>query len=310
MAMLQGMLTVAEKVLILFLMIGVGVVLAKKKVITDIGVGQINSLLLNIVSPCVVIKAFQIDRGSVPLSSLGWTVAMTALAFVLPILVTHFLFNKEPLDKSRVLKFSAIYSNSGFMGLPLVQAILGEPGVIYASIFIAIFNMVSWTHGYALMSGGQKQPLKKIVLNPGTLGVLIGLPLFLFSIDLPTPIYTVVDSFAALNTPVAMVCIGVYIASVKLKDAFTELRVYKACFFRLVLFPALFFVILIPFHPPYLAFVSLTIQASAPAAAVTSIFASKCGRDAALASKIVAISTLLSILTMPVFTSLATTFCT
>ena len=90
----------------------------------------------------------------------------------------------------------------------------------------------------------------------------------------------------------------VYIASVKLKDAFTELRVYKACFFRLVLFPALFFVILIPFHPPYLAFVSLTIQASAPAAAVTSIFASKCGRDAALASKIVAISTLLSILTM------------
>ena len=124
-------LTVAEKVLILFVMIGVGVVLCKRRMLSKRGADQINAILVNLVSPCVVISGFQIGRENVSLESLGLTALMAISSFFVAILLTRFFFNRQPEGARRVLKFASIYSNCAFMGFPLVEAILGKEGILY-----------------------------------------------------------------------------------------------------------------------------------------------------------------------------------
>ena len=299
-------LTVAEKVLILFVMIGVGVVLCKRRMLSKRGADQINAILVNLVSPCVVISGFQIGRENVSLESLGLTALMAISSFFVAILLTRFFFNRQPEGARRVLKFASIYSNCAFMGFPLVEAILGKEGILYASIFLAVFNLFCWTHGYTLMNNAQeRQKLSKTLLNPGTIGVLIGLPLFLLSIKLPEALSVTLDSFAALNTPLAMMCIGVYIAQLKFQEALRDRQLYWVCFLRLLLIPLAVFLVMLLFHPEKTPFVSCMIQVCAPVAGMTAIFASKLGQDTSLAAKTVAVSTLFSIFTMPIFATLA-----
>lgn len=308
--MLQSLLTVAQKVLALFVMIGVGAVLRRKNTITEQGAQQLNGLLLNLVTPCVIIHAFQIDRETVSLKSLGLMALLAFMSLVVGILVARFCFRRRPEGQRRVMNFAVIYSNSGFMGLPLVQALLGQEGVIYASVYIAVFNVVVWTHGYAMMNGtGEKQPLKSLLLNPGTVGVYIGLPLFLLGWRLPEVLYTPVEAFSALNTPLAMLCIGVYISAVKLKQVFREKALYQVSLLRLCVVPALTLILLWLIQPGRLPFLSCVIQASAPAAGMTVILAARFQRDTVLAAEVTAMSTLLSIATMPVLTTLADLLC-
>lgn len=303
--MIESLLNVSEKVLFLFLLIGVGVVLARKKVVTETGASQMSAVLVNIVAPCVIIGAFQIDRDSLSLWELGVVGALSLLAGGVGIAVTYLFFRREPPPLKQVLRFGAIYPNSGFMGLPLIQAFLGGKGVIYASVFISVYNALTWTHGFLLMSGkGEKISPVKAVFNPGTLGIFIGLPLFLFSIRLPDVLALAVDSMASLNTPVAMLCVGYYIASVSLKETVKDLRIYKVSLIRLVLTPAALFLLMLPLGLSYDIFATLIIEASTPCAAMTAIFAARFQRDAPYASKLVAVSTLLSVVTMPLFASL------
>lgn len=310
--MVESFFTVAQKVLALFLMIGVGALLCKRRMISKRGADQINGLLIHVVAPCVVVSAFQIDRNgpdAPSLESLGLTALMAISSFVVAIGVTRLFFNRKPEETRRVLKFASVYSNCAFMGLPLVQAMLGGAGIIYASVFIAVFNVFCWTHGYAMMNNsGERQSLRKVLLNPGTIGVLIGLPLFLLSIRLPEFLGATVDAFAGLNTPLAMLCIGVYMAQLKVREALRDRSLYLVCLLRLLVIPAAAFAVLLLFRPSETAFVACMIQVCAPTAGMTAIFASKFGQDTALAAKTVAVTTLASIVTMPLFTSLAQAF--
>ena len=304
--MIDSLLNVTEKVVFLFLLIGVGVFLARKKVITETGVSQMSAVLTNIVSPCLIIDAFQIDRDSLSLNELGTIGILSFCAAAIGISLSYLCFRKQPDSLRRVLRFGSIYPNSGFMGLPLIQALLGDKGVIYASVFITVYNLLTWTHGFLMMSGkGEKISIRKALLNPGTIGIYIGLPLFLFSIPLPSVLSLSVGAFADINTPIAMLCIGFYIASVKLKETLCDWKIYEASLIRMVLTPALLFLLMLPLSLSYDVFTAMVIETGTPCAAMTAIFASRFHRDAAYGSKLVAMSTLLSIVTMPLFATLS-----
>lgn len=303
--MIQSALTIADKVLVLFLLIGVGYACAKFGVITKRGVRQMTTLLLYIVTPCVIIASFQTDKSEVSVGSLAVSAGVSVLTMTASVIFSYLFFRKEPPQRRKVMRFGAIYSNSGFMGLPLVQAMLGTKGVMYASIYITVFNIIVWTHGYVMMSGGGKITVKKLFLNPGSIGLIIGLPLYLFSLRLPEAAGTAVHSLADLNTPLAMIVIGGHIASVHFKDLFTDTGAYKAAGARLLLMPALSMLLLWIVKPEFTIFTACLIQASAPIAANTVLFSTEFGGDSVLASKAVSISTLLSIITMPIFTVLA-----
>ena len=219
--MIGNFLSVAMKVLILFLLMSVGFVLGRKKIITETGTDQMNFLLLNVVVPCVIIDAFQVDKSQIPTWNLWFTVIAGLVYVLAAVVIVKFCFNKEPDGRRQVLKFGAMFSNCGFMGFPMVQEVLGDRGMVYAAIINTIVTVAMWTVGFVVMGKeGERISIRKVALNPGAVGVYIGLPLLLFSLELPDPFQSVVGFLADMNTPLAMICIGVFISKTKLLDIF------------------------------------------------------------------------------------------
>ena len=299
--MIGNFLSVAMKVLILFLLMSVGFVLGRKKIITETGTDQMNFLLLNVVVPCVIIDAFQVDKSQIPTWNLWFTVIAGLVYVLAAVVIVKFCFNKEPDGRRQVLKVGAMFSNCGFMGFPMVQEVLGDRGMVYAAIINTIVTVAMWTVGFVVMGKeGERISIRKVALNPGAVGVYIGLPLLLFSLELPDP-FQLVGFLADMNTPLAMICIGVFISKTKLLDIFKEKTLYWVTVIRLLLIPAAVMGILLLFQPDYIPMTSSIIQFCAPSAGLTAIFAARFRHDTTLAAKTVAISTLLSILTMPLF---------
>ena len=303
--MFASALTVAERVLILFVMIAAGYVCGKSGAITRRGAQQINFILFYIVTPAVIISSLQGMVGQISMMNLLIAGGLAVLCMLICIFVSMMFFRKSINERKKVLRFACAYSNCGFMGLPLVQAVAGNAGVAYASIFIVIYNIFVWTHGCSSMSGSRSLSWQKILLNPGLIGMVIGFPLFAFSVKLPDLLLVPVDSFASMNTPLAMIVIGCYIARVNLKELFNDWSLYLMAAVRLIFIPLVCFGLLFLVRPDKTIATSVLILCAAPSGANTAMFAAQFGGDPKLASKSVAFTTLLSMVTMPAFILLA-----
>lgn len=293
----------------MLLLILVGYVVSKRGMLTDRGTSEVNTLLLQIVTPCLIVNSFLTSEDSLSAGELLLSVGTSALAIGLSILLSRCFFRKEPEGRKKVLQFAAAFSNSGFMGLPLVEGIVGSKGVMYGSFFIVVFNIFCWTYGFRMMSGGQKMSLKVLLMNPGIIGLVFGLPIYFLDLHLPAVLSEPVGFLAALNTPLAMLVVGSYIAKVELHSFISDLAVYKSAALRLLVAPGIFLGLLLLIRPEPNLFVTSVIQAACPAAANTVLFSVQYKRDSALASKTVAVSTVLSIITIPLLTILAQMAC-
>lgn len=303
---MEEVIAVFSKVAIMIVMIAVGWVITKKGMLTESGTGEITKILLDIVTPCLIVASFiTAEPGAVTGSTLIMAFVTASLALGIAIGLSYLFFSKVPEERRTVLRFSIIFSNAGFMGLPLVQSILGEGGVIYGSFFVVAFNLFCWTYGYSMMNKGQKLKLRSVFLNPGTIGLAVGLPIYLLKLRLPEILSAPIQGFSDLNTPLAMLVVGSYIAKVKFRDFLTDGSVYVTAFARLILAPLVLIGVLCLIRPEHDLFLSTVIQAAAPSAANCVLFAVMFQQDAKLASKAVAATTLLSVVTIPVMTVFA-----
>lgn len=301
--------TVVGKVAVIMILILVGYFVTKRGILTERGASEVTTLLIKLVTPCVIVNSFLGNTGALGAYELLMAVALPTLWMGIALGITLLVFRKEPAERQKVLRFSILFSNTGFMGIPLVQGIVGDAGVIYASFGVVVFNILCWTYGYSMMSGGAKLNLKTILLNPGIVGLVFGLPIYFLRLELPGIIAEPIGYLADLNTPLAMLVVGSYIAKVDLHSFVSDLSVYKASFLRLLTAPALFLAVLAFIRPSEELFLSNVIQASAPVAANAVLFAVQFKRDSALASKLVAVSTVLSIVTIPIMTVIAQVIC-
>jgi len=300
---------------------GIGAALRRWKLLTDAAVDGLVNLLILIVTPCLIVDVFQRPFDPAMLKGLGLAFVLAIAAHAVVIGLASLLVRHRVEDIRRPLLLAAVFSNAGFMGVPVEQAVLGDVGVFYAAVYIAVFNLVIWSWGYGVMekcelrmtnAGGEKfyQPalrrspffiLRHSLVNPGTIGLGIGLPLFLFSVKLPTIVATPIHLMAGLNTPVAMIIIGYFLLGAKLDKVVRIPGVYVAAGIRLLAYPLLLLAAMYPFrhHLDRNMMLALTISASAPVAAMVSMFAAKFNRDVDVAVAVVSGTTLLSILTMP-----------
>lgn len=306
--MLSSFFTVFQKGFILFIMMAVGYVCGKTGMVTKRGAQQITSVLLYVVAPCLTISSLQSIIGKVALNSLFATVGFSVLAMAAAIIISMTVFRKSINERKKVLQFAMAYSNSSFMGIPLVEAVLGTAGVAYASMYNTVFYLFVWSHGLASMSSKKTVGIKQIILNPGLIGIAIGLPLFAFSYKIPELLAYPINSFASLNTPLAMIVVGSFISRVNLKELFNDSDLYKLSMMRLLVIPFATFALILPFHTDKMVASSILLLCCAPTAAMTAMFASQFGGDAKLASKSVALTTLFSMLTMPLFSILTQHF--
>ena len=158
-----------------------------------------------------------------------------------------------------------------------------------------------------MMSGEKKFSLKKMIVTPGVLGMLGGLPLFLTQTTLPGPLYKAVGFMGSLNTPLAMVVIGAQLARADLKTLLKDRKLYEGSAIKLLLIPAVTILVMLPFRDNHLLYVAAVILSGAPSAGVTSMFAEKFDRCPERTAELVSFSTLLSILTLPIVAVLAET---
>lgn len=302
--MMEAFLAVTAKVAVILIFIVLGYVTVKFGMFSQKGLGEITSFLLYVVTPCLIVDSFlSAESGALDAWSLFLAVVLPAISMFMSIAGSYLLFKKEEPNRRKVLRFALIFCNVGFMGVPLVQGIVGAEGVLFSSFFIVVFNVISWTYGYTMMGGG-KIRIKTLMMNPGVIGLVIGLPLYFFDVQLPELIASPVDMISAVNTPLAMIVVGGYIARVNWKEFISDIAVYKLAFLRLIVAPALYLVVALLVRPNETLLLSSVIQAATPVAANTVLFAVQFKNDAELASKSIAVTTALSVLTIPLFTIL------
>ncbi len=296
---------VATQVIVMFLLIAVGYICDKVGLVTKRGIKQMTDIVLLIVSPAVIIQSYNQEFDPNLAKNLGIAFVYATIAHAGMIVFSRFLFSKKNPGKYNIDRVCSIYTNSGFMGIPLILSVLGEEGVFYGSAFLALFNITLWTQGVAAIKGRQKEKAKpaaiakQLLLNPGVIGILIGFLIFFTPISLPDPVGQAVGHIANLNTPLAMIVIGTYIARSNILQALKEIRIYYTSLIRLVVFPLLMIPIYLLLPSDSLVYLTNFIAMACPAAAATSMLAAKYGGDAIYASKIIAISTVLSVLTIP-----------
>ncbi len=300
-------LDVTIQVIIIFLLMGIGFIFNKTGKLTSEGIKQITNILLTIVTPCVLIDAYQKKVFNQQLlKELVFAAGLSLVVQLAAILIGKLIFKKDEQEHFRINIFSTAYSNCGFMAIPLLSATMGEDGVFYGSAYLAVFSVLSWTHGIYVISGERSEiSAKNIIKNPGVMGTVIALLLFFLKINLPSVLSQTVSYVAGLNTPLAMFVLGTYLVGINLKKIFSNRQVYLCLFLRLIAVPLIAVIIAAFIKTNPLIVKSILIPAACPVAAICTLFAAKYGKDAAYATEIVASSTLVSIITIPVVIILA-----
>lgn len=287
----------------MFVLIFFGYILVKKNVLNVSGTKQIANMLANFITPVLLFMSFQQSYDSTQFKWFLATIAITILLMAMRILVNYFFLRKA----SRTDRYATTFTNAGFIGIPLVLAVLGYEGVFFVSAYSAVTNILQRTYGIYIISGDNSLITpKNALLNPATLGSLTGLIFYLLQIQLPTILSDSLFTIADLNTPLAMILLGSYVAQSKLMDVFTHPRAYWTTFLSLILSPliSIFVLWLLPLDN-YLVFFVLAIATSAPIAVNTALFSQLYGGDYEYGARLVVLSTLLSIISMPMVLQIA-----
>ncbi|NLY88675.1 MAG: AEC family transporter [Firmicutes bacterium] len=294
---------IINQVTVLFLLMMIGFYTTKRGILTAAIIEGFSSFLLNVSLPFMVITAFHMEFSRDMLRDAGLVFLISTALHLSTLLGSRFLFRRYPPDRQKILRLVMIFSNCGFMGFPILDSIYGKAGVFFGSIYVVVFNIFFWTAGVALFTGVKDiRAIKTALKNPGILAVGVGLPIFIFSLPIPSPVYTTLDMVGSMTTPLAMIIVGSLLANLKLKEVFAEPSVYYATLLRLIILPILTMGIM-----RLLGFGGLVLQVmvttmAMPAATTTVILAEMYGDDGGnpeYASRIVFISTILSMITIP-----------
>ncbi len=306
--MSENFITVGTQVLELFILIALGFLCGKTNILNEKAVKSITDIVLYIVCPCVIVQNFIRPFDKAMLDGL-LTAAIAAFGIhTISVIIAMLVFHDKIPQRNRVYRFALIFSNCGYMSLPMQQAILGSDGVFFGAVYIVVFNIVMWTFGVWLSSGsGESVSAKKILLNPCIIGMAVGVVIFLTSLPIPSVITQPITFMANLNTPLPMMVVGYYLSQTKITDAFKDGKGFMCVLFRLIVIPMLAFGAMMLCGVRGTVLITCVISASAPVAAATTMFAAKFDNDARLSVNLVTLSTLFSVITMPLIVGFART---
>lgn len=289
--------------IVMFIYLLIGYLLFKKKLITAAGSGEMGKLLLYVIMPVAILRSYARDFSMEMLAGFLVSFAAALASLILAMVVSTVFFRK----KSAIRQFGASFSNAGFIGIPLVQMTLGEEAVFYVASFVAILNILQWTYGVFIMTRDRETVrLRKIVTNPIVISFAVGMALFFLPIKIPELLSGVIGTLASMNGPLAMIVLGAYLAQTSLKELFTDGETYLCAFVRLIVIPVLTIVFLWVIPGTYSTVrLAVMLVAAAPVGSNVAIFAQLYHKEYTTAVKDVCLSTVFSILTMPLIIGLA-----
>ena len=297
------LLLIIEQIVIMMVLMAVGYVIYKIRMIDDYTTKQLSSLILYVVVPCIMLVSFTQEYSYDKF--IGFFIALTA-SFV--IIFIGIFAGRIILGKDTGLEqYACGFSNAGIIGIPLVSSVLGTDYVFYVSAFFAAFFITTWTYGEYLIEGPGHVNLKKVITNPVVICTVVGIGLFVFNVKLPDILKSACNSIGGLNTPLGMMMLGTYIAKEDLGKMFKNKMCYLVSLIRLIIVPLICLFILkfvyVPFEQIKMV---LLICVCSPCAATLAMFSQMCGKDYSYGARMVSLSTLFSPLTMVFILSLAT----
>ncbi|MEN8906588.1 MAG: AEC family transporter [Clostridiales bacterium] len=293
---------VFSQVLILFIILIIGFISRKFKILNVETNKSLTEFLVNVTIPFTIISSFNQKYPHSAMLNAGKIFLLSFLIHGISIIIGKIVTkNFKPTTKN-VLWFVIIFSNCGFMGFPIMESIYGKIGIFYSSIYIIPFNLFLWTIGQIIFSETKdKKMMKKAILNPGIIAVFLGLIIFIIPYDMPFVATNVFELMGSLTSPLSMIIIGSMLASINVKDIFSDISVYYGSVIRLFLMPFIFLILFKIIGISGIVLGVCIISTAMPAAANTVIFSEKFGGDSLLASKIVFLSTAISIITIPIY---------
>lgn len=279
-----------------------GAFLKKKNMITDVGKKNLTDIILYVILPCNIVKAFCVETSTSFWKAFSIMLLIASFVQILSMLVAKFMYNRMENGEKQVYQYATVCSNAGFMGNPLTQSVFGDMGLLYASIFLIPLRIVMWTAGVSYFSdkADKKQLFKKVLLHPCMIAVYIGMFLLLTQWSLPSVIMNTVSSFSSCCTAMTMMYIGTILVDVDFKSLFTGHQIYFA-FLRLVFLPAVVFSGCLLFHVDALVSAVAVFLTAMPAGSTTSLLAAKYRADEESAAKSVVFTTGLSIFTLSIW---------
>lgn len=295
---MTNIVAVIEQIIMLLCITTVGFYMRRKGVMTDPVIKGVNTLLLRVAWPCMILMTTQKECTSETVTNF-----LTILVITLVILsiasVAAFLITKKTVpDAPRaVFTILGILPNAGFVGLPIIRAVYGDLGVFYLSAFLVGFNLVVWTICVFFFTGVSIRSLKA-ALNPGFIAAIVGTVLFLLRIALPTPLASTVTQLGSLTTPLSMLLLGARLPQVSPK-IFRSRLLWIANGLKLLVMPLITYGVMRLLQVDPLLIGITVISMAMPSPAVAQLFAEKYGDDVELATTGVSVSTLLCIVTIP-----------
>lgn len=300
---------VLNQVLILFIILIIGFVAGKTGIIAGGASKKLSELLLYITSPMMVLGSFFFQYSADKMRNALLVLLFGSVFFLFSILISTFLYKNYDSKVKPILRFTAVFSNCGFMGLPMMKALFGDEGVFLGSFYVGAFNLFVWTFGLSMFSEikgreGIRGSLKNALLNPALVALYVGVIVFVFQIPLPGAVKQAVKYVGDMTLPLSMLIIGALISTAKVRTLLNDFKVYYASAVRLIILPLAAYGILSLVGAPKMVTAIIVTAAAMPIAANTTIFAEMFDKDSVFASKAVTLSTMLSIITAPVIIAL------
>ncbi len=288
--------------IMLFILMAVGILVKKIGIISAENRKSFSDMLINVILPCNIVSSFMsgIEISSDLLKNCVLAVVLSAVIQIFVTYANKLIFRKVAKNRKSVMSYGMICSNSSFIGLPVAQELYGDMGVLFTSVFQIPIRFTMWTAGLSLFTDiDRKSAFKKLAKHPCIIAVFLGFLLMVLPISLPSVVTSTINSISKCTTPLSMIVIGTILADADIKTMFSKDVMYYS-FWRLIGLPMLIWLILMPFHLDKLLVSICVIMSGMPAGSTTSILADKYGGDSMFASQMTFVSTLFSIVTIPI----------
>lgn len=291
---------ILNTVTVMFLLIMLGYVIMRFGGVQENFVQFVSFLLINVAAPAIIIVFFQISYSSDMLHKIWLMTGYSFLIHFTLMALSGIVYYRMPQARRSVMSFAAVFPNIVFMGFPIFEALFGPIGIFYVSIFLLPHNLILWTYGQSIFLPKMGFKTLKQVLNPPFVAVIIGLIFFVLQFELPVPVYNSMDMLGRMTTPLAMILAGCKMAQSSLKEVLTDLGALLGSLIRLILTPLITYGLLMLIGAdPLLAKICIMVE-TMPVAALGVVQAEKLGGDSVLMSRCMAMSTILSLVTIPI----------
>lgn len=290
-----------------------GFALVKAKLVKENNISAFAKLLMYVASPCLVFNSITRNEfSSRLLLQLLIAFVFITVMLLMGLLIFFFVFKKKSDDvKYRIYNLATTFANCAFMGVPVLEALFPDypQAVAFSAMFSLAMNILGWSVGSYIISRDKKyMSVKKILLNPATIALILAIPFFVFNIELPYVIEDVVALLAKMTTPLCMLIMGMRLACVPLKDVFLRPSQYLIIAIKQLLFPLVVFLLLLPLPFEAGMKASIYIMMACPVASVVLNFSEMIGKGQKNAASLVLLGTSLSIITIPVMSLLVSLF--